>query len=188
MSLVRRLLAQVDMHHAGAGVKRRPRLARHFLRRYRDVMLFRIGQHAVQRAGNDSLVGHGYAFARIEGREPVRRIMRPAKSRFLRPRAIVRSTAWLRAPLPERGTVRNSGIAAVDREIPRAGEYGTRLQSIEPAERMAETGGVGVAYVLGQIDVFVDEMQQMPRALPGAERPERHAGLLLEQVQEPRRR
>src|SRR5258708_1406073 len=56
---------------------------------------------------------------------------------------------------------------------------------------MAEMRGVGVADVLRQmreVDVFVDEMQQMPRALPGAKRAERDAGLLLEQMQEPRRR
>src|SRR2546421_8053723 len=106
------------MHCASAGVDGGPSRERLFLWSYLDVMLFRIGQHAVQRAGNDSLVAHGYAFAQIAGRETVRRIMRPAKSRFLRPRAIVRSTPWLRAPLAESGTVRNSGIAAVDREIP----------------------------------------------------------------------
>src|SRR5437588_8576130 len=59
MSLARRLLAQMDMHDAGAGVEGGPRLARHFFRGDRNVMLFRVGQHAVQRAGNDSLVAHG---------------------------------------------------------------------------------------------------------------------------------
>src|SRR6476659_6775649 len=56
---------------------------------------------------------------------------------------------------------------------------------------MAEMRGVGVADVLRQvrqIDVLVGEMQQMPRALPGTKRAERYAGLLLEQMQEPRRR
>src|SRR4029077_19849459 len=59
LSLVRRLLAQMDMHHAGAGVEGSFRLARHFFRSYRNVMLFRVGQYAVQRAGNDNLVAHG---------------------------------------------------------------------------------------------------------------------------------
>src|SRR5260370_23206289 len=62
MSLVRRLLAQMDMHHAGAGVESCPGFARHFLRRYRNVMLLGVGEHAVQRAGDDSLVAHGWAF------------------------------------------------------------------------------------------------------------------------------
>src|SRR5258708_40185108 len=58
MSLARRLLAQMDMHHAGAGVEGPLSLARHFLRGDRNVMLLRIGQHAVQRAGDDGLVAH----------------------------------------------------------------------------------------------------------------------------------
>src|SRR5258707_14449893 len=39
-----------------------------------------------------------------------------------------------------------------------------------------------------QIDILVRKVQQMPRALPGAKGAERYAGLLLEQMQEPRRR
>src|SRR5258705_12895792 len=56
---------------------------------------------------------------------------------------------------------------------------------------MAEMRRVGVADVLRQvrqIDILVGEVQEMPRALPGAKRAERYPGLLLEQVQEPRRR
>ena len=56
---------------------------------------------------------------------------------------------------------------------------------------MAEMRRVGVADVLRQvrqIDILVSKVQQMPRALPGAKRAKRDAGLLLEQVQEPRRR
>src|SRR6202047_1992359 len=48
---------------------------------------------------------------------------------------------------------------------------------------------VGISDVLRgvrQIDVFVDEVQQMPRALPGAKGPKRDAGLVLEQMQEAR--
>src|SRR5258705_13087859 len=39
-----------------------------------------------------------------------------------------------------------------------------------------------------QIDILVGKVQQMPRALPGAKGAERYTGLLLEQMQEPRRR
>src|SRR5258705_11523847 len=56
---------------------------------------------------------------------------------------------------------------------------------------MAEMRRVGVADVLRQvrqIDILVGEVQEKPRALPGAKRAERYPGLLLEQVQEPRRR
>src|SRR6185437_4595348 len=35
--------------------------------------------------------------------------------------------------------------AAIDRKIARAGEDRARLQAIEPADRMAEMGGVGIA-------------------------------------------
>src|SRR5258706_6656715 len=95
MSLVRRLLAQMDMHDAGAGVEGRFGLARHFLRGYRHVMLFRIGQHAVQRASDDSLVAHGSAFDLKEvargPAQPSGRIMRPAPACFLRSRAIAGS-------------------------------------------------------------------------------------------------
>src|ERR1700738_14446 len=138
------------------------------------------------------------------------RIMRPAAFGFLRPRAIApklprpacgerctkrpRSSRY-RAPsgpaLTEAGTVEHRRIAAVDRQIPRSLEDRARLQAVEAADRMAEMGRIGVADVLcqmRQIDVFVDEMQQMPRPLPGAEGAKRHAGLFLEQMQEPRRR
>src|SRR6266481_9294545 len=56
---------------------------------------------------------------------------------------------------------------------------------------MAEMRRVGIADVLRQvrqIDILVGKVQQMPRALPGAKAAERYAGLLLEQMQEPRRR
>src|SRR5450755_1460591 len=117
MSLVRLLLAQMDMHHAGAGVERRSGLARHFLRGYRDVVLFRVGQHAVQRAGDDNLVAHGSAFCRSRSSPAGWRMMRPAPPGFLRPRAIAEARApplW--PPLTETGTVAHAGIAAVDRE------------------------------------------------------------------------
>src|ERR1700737_4517087 len=103
----------------------------------------------------------------------------------------LRSGAPSGPPLAETGTIKDAGIAAVDREIPRSRKDRARLQSVEPADRMAEMRGVGVADVLRQmreVDVFVDEMQQMPRALPGAKRAERYTGLLLEQMQESRRR
>src|SRR6476661_8407271 len=74
--------------------------------------------------------------------------------------------------------------AAVDREVARADEDRARFQAIEAADRMAEMGGVGIADVLremGEVEVLVGEVQQMPRTLPGAEGTERDAGLLLEQ-------
>src|ERR1019366_4171744 len=114
--------------------------------------------------------------------------MRPAANSFLRPHAIARSGVLSQPPLAETGTVKHARIAPVDREVPRSRKNRARLQSVEPADRMAEMRRIGVTDVLrqmGEIDVFVDEMQQMPRALPGAKR---HAGLLLEQMQESRRR
>src|SRR6476659_7510841 len=78
-------------------------------------------------------------------------------------------------------------FTAVDREIARAGEDRARLQSVEAADRMAEMGGIGIANVLcemGEIDVLVGEMQEMPRPFPGAEGAEGDSGLLLEQMQE----
>src|SRR5258706_12235503 len=113
--------------------------------------------------------------------------MRPATSRFLRPRAIA---SRLRPPVAETGAIEDAGIAAINREIRRAQKNRARLQSIEPADRMAEMRRVGVADVLRQvrqIDILVGKMQQMPGALPGAKPAERYPGLLLEQVQEPRR-
>ncbi len=59
MALVRLLLAQVDVHHRGAGLERGLRLARHLLRGHRNMVLPRVGQDAVQRAGDDGFVGHG---------------------------------------------------------------------------------------------------------------------------------
>src|SRR3984957_14026386 len=94
----------------------------------------------------------------------------------------------LRPPLAEAGIVEHARIAPVNRQIPRAREDRARLQSVEPADRMAEMRRVGVADILRevrQIDVLVDEMQQMPLPLPGAEGAKRYAGLLLEQMQEP---
>src|SRR5439155_26511378 len=81
--------------------------------------------------------------------------------------------------------------AGVDRKIARAGKNRARLQAVEAADRVAEMRRVGIADVLRQmreVDVLVGEMQQMPRPLPGAERAERDSGLLLEQMQEARRR
>src|SRR6185312_528070 len=70
--------------------------------------------------------------------------------------------------------------AAIDRKIAGAQKDGARLQSIEAPDRVAEMSGVGI------VDVLIGEMQQMPRPLPGAERTEGDAGLLLEQMQEAR--
>src|ERR1019366_1153628 len=117
--------------------------------------------------------------------------MRPAANSFLRPHAIARSGVLSQPPLAETGTVKHARIAPVDREVPRSRKDRARLKAVEPADRMAEMRRIGVADVLrqmGEIDVFVDEMQQMPRALPGAKRAKRDAGLLLEQMQESRRR
>src|SRR5712671_2509698 len=83
MSLVRLLLAQMDMHHAGAGIERRFGLARHLLWCYRDVVLFRVGQYTVQRAGDDSLVAHGSAFCLWRSSPAGWRMMRPAPLCFL---------------------------------------------------------------------------------------------------------
>src|SRR5260370_28578392 len=84
-----------------------------------------------------------------------------------------------------------SGPAApIDPEIGRAGKKRARHQAIEPGDRMAEMRRVGIADILcqmRQIDILVSEVQQMPRALPGAEGTKRDASLLLEQVQEARR-
>src|SRR6185437_13055800 len=99
-------------------------------------------------------------------------MMRPGLSGFLRPCAIGGGPA-----------------AVIDREIARAGEDRPRLQAIEAADRMAEMGRIGVTDILrqmGEVEVLVGEMQQMPRPLPGAECPERDTGLLLEQMQEAR--
>src|SRR5258708_27116818 len=77
-----------------------------------------------------------------------------------------------------------------DREIARARKNRARLQPVEPADRMAEMRGVGIADILRQmreIEILVGEMQQMARAFPGTEGAERDAGLLLEQMQEARR-
>src|ERR1700761_5030949 len=88
---------------------------------------------------------------------------------------------------------RRTGLlpAAIDHEIARAGEDRARLQAVEAADRMAEMGGVGIADVLRQmreVEVLVSEVEQMPRALPGAEGTEGDTGLLLEQMQEARGR
>ena len=118
---------------------------------------------------------------------------RPGISRFsgARLRAIVRANA--RPGMT--GLLRQRGLfgplpAAVDREIARAGEDRARLQAVEAADRMAEMRRIRIADVLREmreVDVLVGEVQQMPRALPGAERAEGDAGLLLEQMQEARR-
>src|SRR5215470_8617801 len=110
--------------------------------------------------------------ASICGSASVPAIMRTASIGFLRQAAVrkVRPTA------------------AIDRKVPRAGEDRARLQSVEAADRVAEMRGIGIADVLSEmrkIEVLIREMQQMPRTLPGAERAEGDASLLLEQMQEP---
>ena len=59
-----RLLAKVNVHYRGAGVESGFRLACHFFRRDRDRMLFRIGKHAGERAGDHDLVVHGVSSVR----------------------------------------------------------------------------------------------------------------------------
>src|SRR4029078_588626 len=101
--------------------------------------------------------------------------MRAASAGFLRPPAIASANP----------------VAAVDRQIARAGKDRPRFQAVEAADRVTEMGGVGIADVLREmreVDVLVGEVQQMPRPLPGAEGAERNAGLFLEQMQEARRR
>src|SRR4051812_2224009 len=100
-------------------------------------------------------------------------IMRGASAGFLRQPAIAAAGA----------------VAAVDRQVARAGKDRPRLQAIEAADRMAEMRRIGIADILREmreVDVLVGEMQQMPRPLPGAERAERDSGLFLEQMQEAR--
>ena len=64
MALAGALLAEMHVHHRGAGVERGLRLARHLFRRDRHVMLLRIGEHAGERAGDHGLVVHGVSSAR----------------------------------------------------------------------------------------------------------------------------
>ena len=173
MALARRLLAQMDMHHAGAGVEGGLRLARHLLRRNRDVMLLRVGQHAVQRAGDDSLVAHGSAFDCVEvaTRDPA-----DHASGIIR---LLASTRYRRRRC----------VLAVDRKVAGAREDRARLQPVKAPDRVAEMGGVGIADFLRQmrqIEVLIGEMQQVPRAFPGPEGAEGDTGLLLEQMQEAR--
>src|SRR4051812_48547083 len=120
MTLVGLLPAQVDMHDAGAGVERGFCLARHLLGRDRHVVLFWVGQYAIQRTGNDGLVAHGSAFRGLA--KIAYAIMRAGSGRFLRPPAIGAACT----------------IAAVDREIPRAGKDRPRLQAVEAADRVTE--------------------------------------------------
>src|SRR5437899_2503055 len=108
---------------------------------------------------------------------------------WVRSRASVRraSAGFLRPP----AIGRSSAAAAVDREIAGAGKDRARLQAVEAADRMAEMGGVRIADILcemREVDVLVGEVQQMPRALPGAERAEGDSGFFLEQMQEARAR
>lgn len=70
MPLVRRLLAQMDMHDGGAGIERSLGLARHLLGRDRHVVLLRVGEHAVQRAGDDGLVAHITQVSHVENSTP----------------------------------------------------------------------------------------------------------------------
>src|SRR5215813_11181349 len=68
--------------------------------------------------------------------------------------------------------------AAVDREVARADEDRARLQAVEAADRVAEMRRVGIADVLremSEVEVLVGEVQEMPRALPGAEGAEGNA-------------
>src|SRR5882724_8457945 len=116
------------------------------------------------------------------------RIMRPAPSDFLA------STRYRRFQPPSGPSLafgaKHARIAAVDREISRARENRARFQSIEPADLMAEVSRIGISDILCQmrkVEVLIGEVQQMPRAFPGAEGTERDASLLLEQVQEARR-
>src|SRR4051812_42974344 len=72
--------------------------------------------------------------------------------------------AGLRPPVADVGAVEHAGVAAVDREIPRAPENGARLQSIEAADRVAEMRRVGIADVLRQvrqIEILIGKVQQM---------------------------
>ena len=107
---------------------------------------------------------------------------------------IIASRAISRLSMPSTplsAGARACGSLLIDREIARAREDRARLQAVEAADRVAEMRGVGIADILRQmreVDVLVGEVQQMPRALPGAERAERNAGLFLEQMQEARRR
>src|SRR5262249_1388864 len=142
------------------------------LRRHRDMMLFRVGEHAVQRAGDDGLVAHEMASVGSRGKKYPRSCA-PTSGRFLRQAAV--------------GKV--APPAMVNREIARARQGGGGFQAIKPADGMAEMGGVGIADVLREmreVEVLIGEMQQMPRALPGVERAERDAGLLLEEMQKAR--
>ncbi|MFK4644190.1 hypothetical protein ABIF96_002764 [Bradyrhizobium ottawaense] len=66
MSLARRLLAQVDVHDGRAGIERSPGFARHLLGRHGDIVLLRVGEHAVQRAGDDGLVAHALDVSHVE--------------------------------------------------------------------------------------------------------------------------
>src|SRR3954449_4092284 len=59
----------MDVHHAGARIERRLGLALHLLRRHRNMVLLRIGQHAVQRAGDDGLVAQWIASRSAEYRK-----------------------------------------------------------------------------------------------------------------------
>ena len=98
-------------------------------------------------------------------------IMRPGLAGFLRPRAIVGANA----------------AAAVDRQIAGARKDRARLQAIKPSDRVAEMRRIWIADILRkmrEVDVLVGKVQQMPRPLPGPERPERDSGLFLEQMQE----
>ena len=66
-------------------------------------------------------------------------------------------------------------------KVVRAGKDGAGLQAIEPSDRMAEMGGIGIAHVLrqvGKVKVLVDKMQQVARPFPGAEFAERHPDLV----------
>src|SRR5215471_10836656 len=109
----------------------------------------------------------------VDGSRPV--MMRATSAGFLRPRAIRRVDA----------------TAAIDREIPRAGEDCARLQSIEVADRMAEMGRVGIADVLRkmcEVEVLIGEVQKVPSAFPGAKRAKGNVRLLLEQMKKARGR
>ena len=58
MSLARALLTQMNMHDARARIEGGLGFTRHLLGCHRHVVLFWIGQDAIQRTGDHSLVAH----------------------------------------------------------------------------------------------------------------------------------
>jgi hypothetical protein len=64
MTLAGALLAEMHVHHRGAGLVCCLRLARHLFRRDWHVMLLGIGKYAGERAGDHGLVVHDVSSAR----------------------------------------------------------------------------------------------------------------------------